>query len=69
MAVLELWQRKRNCTRRGVLCGHRRSLGSNGVNSACNYFLDTGQKRGCPAGKKCTRYTPRKCEEKPLNPF
>lgn len=25
----------------------------------CDYFLLTGQRRGCPAGDKCTRYKPR----------
>lgn len=66
---LKMWQRKRNCKRRGVLCGHRRSLSGNSMWSCCFYLLDTGKKRGCPPGKKCKHFTEKKFEELPINPF
>lgn len=50
------------CMRDGVMCGHRRSS-STAENSAsiCHYLLDTGKKRPCPPGKKCTVWTGIKC--------
>lgn len=51
----------RACMRKGVLCGHRRH-GSMGIGSRiCHYLLDTGEKRGCPAGRKCSHWTDEKC--------
>lgn len=52
------------CTRNGVLCGHRRPLISSHVITRCLYILDTGEKRGCPLGRECTRYTAEKCRER-----
>lgn len=52
------------CTRNGVLCGHRRPLISSHVIKRCMYILDTGEKRGCPLGRECTRYTAEKCRER-----
>lgn len=52
------------CTRNGVLCGHRRPLISSDVITRCMYILDTGEKRGCPLGRECTRYTAEKCRER-----
>ena len=54
------------CTRNGVQCAHRRPVHncSKWSVTICNYMIDTGEKRGCPAGAKCTRYTPKKEKEK-----
>ena len=52
------------CTRNGILCGHRRPLISSHVITRCMYILDTGEKRGCPLGRECTRYTAEKCRER-----
>ena len=50
--------------RNGVLCGHRRKPAGAGTeyNKICNYILDTGKPRGCPAGAKCKRWTAEKCK-------
>jgi len=37
-------------------CVHHRPLGDNRHEKYCNYIIDTGEPRGCPA-EKCTRYT------------
>lgn len=37
-------------------CVYWRSLSSTPGDFACNYMLDTGEIRGCPAGKGCKRY-------------
>jgi len=60
---LTVEQRKKNCMRKGVLCGHRRPLGSNNAYSSCMYILDTGERRGCDEGKNCKRYTDEACFE------
>ena len=53
-----------DCTRDGVICGHRRPLISSHVTTRCMYILDTGEKRGCPLGRECTKYTTEKCRER-----
>lgn len=53
-----------DCTRDGIICGHRRPLISSHVITRCMYILDTGEKRGCPLGRECTRYTAEKCRER-----
>lgn len=52
------------CTRNGVLCGHRRPLISSHEINRCMYILDTGQKRSCPLGQSCDKYTAEKCRER-----
>lgn len=52
------------CTQNGVLCGHRRPLISSHVIKRCMYILDTGQKRSCPLGQSCDKYTAEKCRER-----
>lgn len=52
------------CTRNGVLCGHRRPLISSHKINRCMYILDTGQKRSCPLGQSCDKYTAEKCRER-----
>lgn len=52
------------CTRNGILCGHRRPLISSHVITRCMYILDTGQKRSCPLGQSCDKYTAEKCRER-----
>ncbi len=46
------------CVRDGVRCAHSSPSPSNDTRGyhICNYFLDTGMKRGCPAGEECDRY-------------
>ena len=52
------------CTRNGVLCGHRWPLISSHEINRCMYILDTGQKRSCPLGQSCDKYTAEKCRER-----
>ena len=42
-------------------CKHLRTGSSTTSTSlyTCNYFVDTGHLRGCPAGKGCIRHTGR----------
>jgi len=37
-------------------CVYHRAFGDDRHEKYCNYIIDTGEPRGCPA-KKCTRYT------------
>ena len=56
--------RKANCTRNGIVCGHRRRLISANKSTCCMYILDTGKKRGCRLGRECTKYTTEICHER-----
>lgn len=66
-------ERKRACTRKGVLCGHRRALSSDSGGVAgvtmCYFLLDTGCHRDCPPGKKCKYYTTEQCRMKRLGVY
>lgn len=56
------------CVRDGVMCGHRRrtsghgAIGENSSLTMCHYLLDTGEKRSCPAGRRCKHFTTEKCQ-------
>lgn len=66
--VLELPEKRKgkdeDCTRDGVICGHRRPLISSHMINRCMYILDTGEKRGCRLGRECTKYTTEICHER-----
>ena len=46
-------------------CGHYRPLGGNCNTKYCNYILDTGKSRGCPANN-CIHHTKYHKEEDPM---
>ena len=52
------------CTRNGVQCAHRRSVATSykGTPTVCNYLIDTGKTRGCPAGAKCVHWAAEKAK-------
>ena len=51
--------------------GCKHLINVNGRNGSplkhCNYFVDTGRLRGCPAGKDCIRHAGRQKDRKAVN--